>query len=109
MRHTKYAANLPTRATLRNAAVRLGTTARRARDDVGDYATSAVLVCVAAAAIVTGAMGAGLTFSAVLTVLPGHQFVLLAAIATTLVALHALPLLALLALDPALRALERRE
>jgi hypothetical protein len=109
MRYTKYTARLPTRTTLRDTAATLRTTAHRARDDAGDYATSAVLVCVAAAAIVTGAMGAGLTFSAVLTVLPGHQFVLLAAIATTLVALHALPLLALLALDPALRALERRE
>ena len=104
MRYTKYAAQLPTRTTFRDTAATLRTTAHRARDD----ATTAALVCVAAAAIVTGAMGVGLTLSAVLTALPDHQLALLAATATTLVALYALPLLALVAVDPALRALERR-
>jgi hypothetical protein len=108
MRYTKYTAKLPTRTTLRDTAATLRTTAHRARDDAGDYATTAVLVCIAAAAIVTGAMGVGLTLSAVLTALPDHQLALLAATATTLVALYALPLLALVAVDPALRALERR-
>lgn len=109
MRYTKYTAKLPTRTTLRDTATTLRKTANRTRDNAGDYTTSVAVIFVAAATFGAGALGVALTLGAVLSVLPAHPFVLLAATATTLVALYALPLLALFAADPALRALERRK
>jgi hypothetical protein len=109
MRHTKYTAKLPTRTTLRDTATTLRNAANRTRDNAGDYATSVAVIFVAAAAFTAGAVGVGLTLGAILTAFPTHPFTLLAATAMALVALYALPLLALFAADPALRALERRK
>jgi uncharacterized RDD family membrane protein YckC len=97
MRHTKYAAKLPTRTTLRK-------TATRTRAATVGHAPSVVAVLAATATMVAVAAVVGFALAVVVATLPSHPGTLLAGVFVVTFALYTVPLLALRAVSRAVQA-----